>query len=55
MKISNLHLTEHYGKISFLGVLLLRSNGKLETTVFRREIYIFIGGLILLLRGKKVY
>ena len=28
---------EHNGKISFLDVLLMRCNGKLETTVFRKE------------------
>ena len=28
---------KHNGKISFLDVLLMRCNGKLETTVFRKE------------------
>ena len=28
---------EHNGQISFLDVLLMRCNGKLETTVFRKE------------------
>ena len=28
---------EHYSKISFLDVLLMRCNGKLKTTVFRKE------------------
>ena len=28
---------EHNGKISFLDVLLMRCNGKLETTTFRKE------------------
>ena len=28
---------EHNGQISFLDVLLIRCNGKLETTVFRKE------------------
>ena len=28
---------EHNGKISFLDVLLMRQNGKLETTIFRKE------------------
>ena len=28
---------EHNGKISFLNVLLMRRNGKLETTVFPKE------------------
>ena len=28
---------EHNGKISFLDALLMRCNGKLETTVFRKE------------------
>ena len=30
---------EHNGKISFLDVLLMRCNGKLETTIFCKETY----------------
>ena len=53
------HEVEHNGKISFLDVLLTRSNRKLETTIFCKEtnndIYICIAGLLLLLHGKKVH
>ena len=33
---------QHNGKVSFLDVLLMRCNGKLETTTFRKETYILI-------------
>ena len=49
---------ERNGKISFLDVLLMGNNGKLETTVFCKKlviIYISIGGRLLLLHGRKVH
>ena len=58
MKIFSLHYEgELNGKKSFLRVLLMRSNGKRETAFFVRKlilIYIYTGGLLLLLHGKKV-
>ena len=36
-KIKFTYEVEHNGKISFLVVLLMKCNGKLETTVFRKE------------------
>lgn len=57
MKIFSLHYQgELNGKKSFLSVLLM-SNGKRETVFFVRKlilIYIYTGGLLFLLRGKKV-
>lgn len=57
MKIFSLHYQgELNGKKSFLSVLLM-SNGKRETAFFVRKlilIYIYTGGLLFLLRGKKV-
>ena len=41
---------QHNGKIPFLAVLSMRCNGKLETTLFRKQlitIYIYIGDLLL--------
>ena len=41
---------QHNGKIPFLAVLSMRCNGKLKTTLFRKQlitIYIYIGDLLL--------
>ena len=41
---------QHNGKIPFLAVLSMRCNGKLKTTLFRKQlitIYTYIGDLLL--------